>query len=195
MSTTLLIIIVMVVFLLGIFSVLVDISGINEQHDKVYEYTAKLRKIIEKAEKKKDCTAEAVSVIALSDDVMQIFGDAYSYQVMHISSDLSQNKASEVKYFTDAIGKAEIETYYRLDKERFQLKCKFYNPFTLFYRGIGFILRYVFGYLIELFDKDFDFEGNAWKTMNLIITLLASVFTIMTFFGYDWSKILSVFNS
>lgn len=176
----------MVVLILGALSVFADISGINEQHDLVYEYTAKLRKIIEKAEKKKDCTAEAVRVIALSDDVIAILGDAYEYQVLHISADLSQNKPCEVKYFTDAIGKAEIETYYRLDKEKFRLKCTFFNPFTLFYRGIGFILRYVFGYFIELFDKDFDFEGKVWKTVNLIITLLASTFTIMGFFGYDW---------
>lgn len=186
MSTTLLIIIVVVVLALGVLSVIVDISRINEQHDRIYEYTAKLRKIIEKAEKQKDCTAEAVRVIALSDDVIQIFGTDYDYHVFHISSDLSQNKPDQVKYFIDGIGKAEIETYYRLEKEKFHLKCTFCNPFTLFYRGIGFILRYVFGYLIEIFDKDFNFESKVWKTVTFIITLLASVFTIMTFFGYDW---------
>lgn len=156
------------VLMLGVLSVVVDICVINEQHSKLYEYTAMLRKIIEKAEKKKDCTAEAVRVIALSDDVIEIAGDGYEYQVMHISSDLSQNKPEQVKFFTNSIAKAEIETYYRLDKEKTHLKCTYYNPFTLFYRGIGFILRYVFGYFIELLDKDFDFDGKVWKAINLI---------------------------
>lgn len=190
----LLVIIVITILILGIVSVVVEIREIELRYDQICEYSTHLRTLINKANKKQDYNFEKVRVIALSSDVINIFDDSYSYYVYQLSSDLAQDNVKGVLNFADAIGKAEIETYCRLNKEKHQLKYIFINPFTLFYRGIGFILRYVFGYVIELFNKDFDYEGRSWKIINLIVTLIASIFTILTFFGYDWLKIISLVN-
>ena len=187
------IIIIIIILILGIISVVLEIRNIDSQYDRVFEYSSHLRELIKKANKKQNYNFEKIRVIALSSDVIHIFDDGYSYYVYHLSSDLSQDNVRGVLNQVDFIGKAEIETYYRLNKEKNKLRSTFINPFTLFYRGIGFILRYVFGYFIELFDKEFDYNGKLWKTINLIITLLASIITILGFFGFNYTKLSSLY--
>lgn len=189
MSTTLLIIIVVGVVLLGIMSVLVDVHKRSLQQKTISEYTAAVATLREKLEKKEDLTNEATYIIAKAHEMSSIFHDAL-HPTITLSSRLANNGLYGIDKYINEISQDEIQALQRLNDEKQSLLKQLLNPFTLFYRGIGFILRYVFGYLIELFNKDFDFEGKVWKTFNFIITLLASIFTMMTFFGYDWSGLM-----
>lgn len=193
MSTTLLIIIVVAVLLLGVASVFIDVYECGAKQRKISRYTARVASLLSKYQKNENFRAEATYIIAHSHEMSALFNDAL-HPTLTLASRLANNGLYGIEKYINEIGQDEIQTYQRLNNEKRVIFKQLGNPFTLFYRGIGFILRYIFGYLIGIINKDFDYEGIVWKTINLIVTLIASVFTIMTFFGYDWSRILSILN-
>jgi hypothetical protein len=73
------------------------------------------------------------------------------------------------------------------------LNRSFLNPFTLFYRGIGLILKYIFGYLITLFVDDFNYEGKGWKIFVGIISFIGSLVSIIGFFDIRYTDICNLF--
>ena len=191
MNTTLLIIIIVVVLVLGVVSVLVDIYERGAKQRKINEYTEQVASFWSKYQKNEDFASEATYIIAQSHEISAIFNDAL-HPTLTLASRLANNGLYGIEKYINEIGQNEIQTNQRLNNEKRAIFKQLWNPFTLFYRGIGFILRYVFGYLIEMFDSDFDFEGRVWKTINIIVTLIASIFTIMIFFGYDWQSLTSI---
>ena len=172
-------------------SVLVDVHKRGVQQRKISEYTTQVASFWNKLQKKEDFGEEATYIIAQSHEMSAIFADAL-HPTLTLASRLASNGLYGIDAYINEIGRDEIETHQRLNNEKRNLYKHLWNPFTLFYRGIGFVLRYVFGYLIEMFDSDFDFEGRVWKIINLVLSLVAGIITIITFFGYDWSKIISL---
>lgn len=189
MNTTVLIIIVIVVVLLGLLSVLLDGCKRSKQQRQIYEYTSQVAVLVEKITKNEDITPEANYIIAHSPAISKLFR-GISSPALILSSRLANNGLYGIEKYINEIREDELQTQQQLQNEKHDLFKHLWNPFTLFYRGIGLVFRYVFGYLIELINKDFDYEGKTWKVLILIVTLAASVFTIMSFFGYDWAKIV-----
>lgn len=193
MNTTVLIIIVIAVVLLGVLSVLLDVRKRYKQQRQIRDYTAKVGILAQKLRKNKNATQEATYIIAHSHEMSELFNDPMDSTIT-LSSRLTNGGYYGIEKYINEIGEDELQTLQRLENEKHDIKKQLWNPFTLFYRGIGLVLRYVFGYLIELFNKDFDYEGKTWKIINLLVTLAASIFTIMTFFGYDWAEIVKFFS-
>lgn len=193
MNITVLIIIVIAVVLLGVISVLLDVRKRNKQQRQLCDYTVQVATLADKLAKNEDITTEATYIIAHSPAISKLFR-GYTSPTGILSSRLANNGLYGIEKYINEIGEEEIKTQQRLENEKHDIKIQLWNPFTLFYRGIGLVLRFAFGYLIELFNKDFDYEGRTWKIINLVVTLAASIFTIMTFFGYDWARIVNFFS-
>lgn len=189
MNTTILIIIVIVVVLLGALSVLLDVCKLRKQQRQLYEYTAQVAALAEKITKHEDITPVANYIIAHSPAISELLS-SFTSSTLILSSRLANNGLYGIEKYINEFGKDELQTQQRLQNEKHDILKHLWNPFTLFYRGVGVVLRYVFGYLIELINKDFDYDGKTWKIVNLIVTLAASVFTVMSFFGYDWAEIV-----
>ncbi len=73
------------------------------------------------------------------------------------------------------------------------LNRSFLNPFTLFYRGIGLLLKYILGYLINLFFDDFNYDGKGWKTFVGFISFISALASIMGFFEISYTDISNLF--
>ena len=107
---------------------------------------------------------------------------------------LSNKNFYGIEKHINSICHEELQAFQRLNNEKRKLYSHLWNPITLFFCGIGFILRIVFGYFIELFDEDFDYEGKVWKTVITGFGILTGVFTTLSFFGYDWFKLMTLFK-
>ena len=193
MNTTILIIFVVAVVFLGVVSIFVDVYKKGLLQKQLTNYTCHVTSLAEKLNKKEDCTHEAMYIIAHSPEVSKLFYSPLC-PAISLSLQLSNKNYYGIEKLINSIGHEELQAFQRLNNEKQKLYSHLWNPVTLFFRGIGFILRMVFGYFIELFDEDFDYEGKVWKTVITGFGILTGVFTTLSFFGYDWFKLMTLFK-
>lgn len=189
--TALIILVVLVV--LGIVSVFFDILLRRKQQIIIRNYTSQVYSLSCKLDKNEDFSTEKNYIIAHTPEVSSLFRSPQCPELT-LSKRLVNNGFYGIDIYFNEIAKEELQANQRLEDEKRCILKQLWNPFTLFYRGIGMILRYVFGYLIEIFNKDFDYDGTIWKIIEIVVSLVVGIFTIMTFFGYDFSKIISLLN-
>ena len=66
-------------------------------------------------------------------------------------------------------------------ERQFKKQCKgWWNIFDHFFRGVGLLLRIVFGYPIQMIKPDFSFHSKGWNTFSAIVGLIGSVASIIS---------------
>ena len=141
---TVLIIIVVVIVLLGVLSVILDVHKRSWQQRQICDYTAQVASLAEKVGNNEDITQEATYIIAHTHEISKLFKDPMNPTVT-LSSRLTNNGLYGIEKYINEIGEDELQTQQCLQNEKHNLLKHLWNPFTLFYRGIGLILRFVFG--------------------------------------------------
>ena len=187
MSTYWIILIISIVIILGIISLFISLKEINNNVALMCEYQKYLRCLYKKIALKKDCSEDMGSIVAKSSEMSKIMKEnIYHKPILELSSDIQYGRPLPFLIKKIEIIDADFikrESYYR-DKHA-KIKLQIFNPFSLFYRGIGLAIHIVFGYLISMINPDFNFEGKVWTYANIAIAFLGGIASI-------WQLIVSL---
>lgn len=104
----------------------------------------------------------------------------YNNPIYEFGTELSYCKPIDTTTY-DRINNKIIEYYGSFQREKERLTKHFYNPFLLLYRGVEFLMNLIFGYFITKYKPEFN-KGMGWKIFNIIITILGSITSILSYF-------------
>lgn len=178
MSLLVIIGIIVVIVFLGFLDIILNLKTMHDKGILLQKYYDTLEAIRRKVANKQDITEEATIIFKISPDMYSIMD---YMPIIDISSDLRNHKITSVIWRINRIDADIIEGSEKLRKCHSILIKQLYNPFTLFYRGIGRIMYIVFGYLIKTIAPKFNFEGKTWIFTTTIISLISGGITIWQF--------------
>lgn len=174
------------VIILGIIDVLIKIHRTRKEDVDVTLYWSYIKTLYKKLENGSDPTNEIQYIIAKSKHIDQLLTNNSLYSpVFHYTDEVSKGDYFHKKRHLDLILKYAIQHEENNIKKRGRLRYALLNPFELFYRGIGLLLYYIFGYLIKSFKSDFDYNSKIWKSFVGTISFVSGVLTILGFFGFS----------
>lgn len=180
METCRIIIIVCSIILLGIIEIFIKLYEIKKKQNTLIEFMNNLSLLIDKLNKEEDCNDEVTYVLAKGNDVSKIAEESvYNMPILGLKSAIQYHRTNEIFDKAGAIDANFIKQEESFKNLHNKILKGILNPFTLFYNGVELIMRIVFGYIISKFNSDFDFDGNAWKYTNAIISLLGAIASIL----------------
>lgn len=180
MSTCLIVSIIGFVIALGAISLFIALREIVKNVDFIHNYDKRTKSLYEKIASNTDYTEEMWFIMAESNKMSSVMRETVFHKpVLELSSDIQYHRPISLIVNKIGIIEADIikaERFY--NDEHIKTRKQILNPFTLFYRGIGLIMYVVFGYLISQMNTNFDFQGKAWKIINVTIALFGGIASI-----------------
>ena len=179
MSTTLSIVIINSIIILGVIQILRVRSNIRKDVAFMYEYCEKLKKLYDKIGTSESCNEEVLFIISHSKKMSSIMDESvFHMPILKLSNNLQHKQISSVISSIEKVGADFVKREEYFKELQSKTIRQIYNPFTLFYCGIELLMHIIFGYLITKIDADFNFKGKTWQGINIIISLLGGVASI-----------------
>ena len=182
------IIIPIAIILLGIISVVCEKNKYQKKINNIQTYNNSIRSYLSGDNKQLEFLMTKGGEI---EPIVQDYVSSPVTSFVHmLYKPYNRNSLEKEALNIHRISNQKIEEF---KNKKHTLNRSFLNPFTLFYRGIGLILKYIFGYLITLFVDDFNYEGKGWKIFVGIISFIGSLVSIIGFFDIRYTDICNLF--
>lgn len=182
MNTTILIIIVLSLIIIGIFSFVVELKSIRSAQQKILKFRDKVVDFYEKSNTGKKTNKEWSYILSNYKEVYRLMSphcyrpSTYDF-VTSVMNHNRYNIASDVA----CLDKEVVSTISEYELEFKKDLSQWWNVFSHFFRGIGTVLRIVFQYPIKLIKPEFDFKSKGWNLLCAIIGILGSIASIISF--------------
>ena len=179
MNLAIIISITIVIILLGLVSIHRDKREIHDENKEISDFLNNLSSLVNKIRAGQNCDKEYRIFVANSQKMSKMMGEwIENMPIMELEFELSKgHQPDDYKLFHVYSNAAKIETS---SKERVEgLNKQRYNLFTLYYRGVGLCLEYIFGYLVKLAYPKLSFKSKAWEIVSIIVSLLTVITDIV----------------
>lgn len=178
--------------ILGIINVIIEKRKIKKIISEINNYIDNLHDLVIKLQTNKESSINIKYFLSNVDKIGKHVHGCISYPTSSIAHNLTNRNYSLIE--KDA--KEFIELAYPkiedLKDTKKKLNLTFINPFTLYYKGIELVLKYMIGYFLEIIiNEDINYENKPWNTFVTIVNIITSAITIFGFFGWDFYTIIN----
>lgn len=171
--------IIVFILLLGVINIGISKAKVKAQKNKVIDFLNVISRTVEKIKNGSDYSQEAIFILSNADDLAEIEDAIWISAVYNLVSDVKRRDVNAIGFSCQKISSDCITWISKLEKKSKITSSQFANPFIWFYRGIELILKIVFGYFIKKFNPEFNFEGNPWKIINTIFSIISGAASII----------------
>lgn len=181
-------IIILLIILMGLIHVVRELKGIEKQCEWLNEFSRILDIFAQKL-KLNDIPKEQLNyIITNGDKASELSGETSYY--MPILELINCISSSDWGYVDSLIQKAQVEIV-RKNGDRADIykvvKKDYWNPITLFCRGVELLLEIIFGYIIKRQNPGFDFTSKTWRCTVNISSIASGIASIIELFRSFYS--------
>lgn len=174
-------IVLFVIIIFGIVAYINELHDIEKNQNIISKFLDAAVSLINKCDSGESADKEYFEIMSdykQADRILRVHCDHPS--PYHIAYNISRNDLDSLYKTVSTLNQEVVSTLAEFDLDRNELAKQRWNVFNYFFRGVGFILRFVFGYPIKMIKPSFDFESRGWNTFCVIIGLIGSLVSILS---------------
>ena len=181
MNNLVIVLIISSIVLAGFIGWLLNLRKIRGEERAINDFCNHSLKLLKESKKNKYSQETLTYIVSNYNYISKIIPEHYPHMpVYSLGLAIRDGKAYEIE---SNVNQIQIDTVSSIaeHERQFKKQCKgWWNIFDLFFRGVGLLLRIVFGYQIQMIKPDFSFHSKGWNTFSAIVGLIGSVASIIS---------------
>ncbi len=181
MNNLVIVLIISSIVLAGFIGWLLILRNIRGEERAINDFCNHSLKLLKESKKNKYSQETLTYIVSNYNYISKIIPEHYPHMpVYSLGLAIRDGKAYEIE---SNVNQIQIDTVSSIaeHERQFKKQCKgWWNIFDHFFRGVGLLLRIVFGYPIQMIKPDFSFHSKGWNTFIAIVGLIGSIASIIS---------------
>lgn len=175
-------IVLFIIIIFGIIDYKNEIHDIEKNQNIISKFLDAAVSLINKCVSGEQTDKEYLEIMSAYKQVDRILRvHCYHPSSYDVAYNISRNDLDSLYKTVSTLNQEVVSTLAEFELDRKKLIKQRLNVFNYFYRGVGSMLQFVFGYPIQMIKPSFDFESRGWNIFCAIIGLIGSLASILSF--------------